>query len=262
MKLIGRSSPSLTKFCPPEFNIRKDCNTIRIGTLYGFRAIENEQLRDAGEGTFRYSVEFPEPTKVSHEWISAFEVEGGAESGIDSGVEANITGFSIMPDGVVVESMSLSGSCHNCWIYCLSKSSGSAGNISDTHQDKWSISIDKLEEFANYLAVQLLDSLVFSDLPESIANDFGLLELGKRLSVKFEIRDVGYGSREVHLLSEDDLPISEIEFIRDSVAFIKPKMFVDEREVRIAFWLYFDNKRISISGREKFISLRPIDKII
>lgn len=254
MKLISISSAPLTKFCPPEFNIRKGCNTIRLGTLYDFRAEEDEKLRDVGEGTFSYSIDFPELTKVSSEWISAFELEGGGQ--------AQISEMKVGPDGIMIKGMSLSGSCHNCWIYCLSKNSESAGNITDTHQDKWFLPVERLESFASYLVAEIWDGLVYSDLPESITNNVSMQEIHKRLSLSFEVREVDYGLRALTILREEDLPASSIEKVKDSVAFIKPKIFENESEIRIAIWLHFDGRKISIMNNSKIIKLRPIDKII
>ena len=254
MRIYGESSPLLTKFCPPEFNIHKGCNTVRLGTLYDFRAEEDEKLRDEGEGTFSYSVEFPELTKVSLNWIEAFELHGDAEGGISQ--------LKMVDDDFMIKGMSLSGSCHNCWIYCLSKNAESAGNISDTHQDKWVMSSDKLPAFANYLAQQLWNNLSSADLPASIASSYSLHEILQRLTIAIDIRNVDYDMRTISIVKEEDLPASEISMIQERIAFIKPKIFESESEVRIAFWLVFDNKKISIVNNPKIIHLRPIDKII
>ena len=221
MSLIKILTPPLTKFCPPEFNIHKGCNTIRLGTLYDFRVEEDEKLRDVGEGTFSYSVEFPELTKVSSEWISALTFEGGWGG--------NIGPMSIGPDGVMVKSISLTGSCHNCWIYCLSKSSDSAGNITDTHQDKWSLPVEDLKSFASYLSSLLWDSLVFADLPERITSGFNVREIHERLSISFNVRAVEYGVRDLKISKEEDLPISAMAVIQEKIAFVKPKIFENER---------------------------------
>lgn len=254
MKLIGFSSPNCAKFCPPEFNIRNGCNTIRFGTLFDFRTEENEKLRDEGEGTFSYSVEFPELTKVSHEWIGAFEVE-------DNG-SFHIGEMEIRNGDFFVKNMILTGSSHNCWVYCISKSTEVAGNITDTHQDKWLISQDKLQLFANYLGGLLWSEVNLSDLPDHITSKFSMQEILQRLSLSVEVKEIDYNHRSVTISREEDLPASQISALKDSIAFIKPKMFEKESEIRIAFWLIFDNKKISIQNKPKIVGLRPIDKII
>ncbi len=254
MKLIGFSPQMFAKFCPPEFNIRNGCNTVRIGTLFDFRTEEDEKLRDEGEGTFSYLVEFPVLTKVSREWIEAFEVDGDGRGFI---------GEMEMRNGeVLIKNINLAGSSHNCWIYCLSKSTEAAGNISDTHQDKWVIPSEKLQPLAGYLANLLWSEISYSDLPEYLTNKFSMQEISQRLSLSVDVKEIDYGHRSVTILKEEDFPVSQILAIRDSIAFIKPKMFVKESEIRIAFWLLFDGKKISIQNKPKIINLRPIDKVL
>ncbi|HHP1029511.1 hypothetical protein ACQJ1L_05715 [Klebsiella quasipneumoniae subsp. similipneumoniae] len=254
MKLVGTSYPPLAKFCPPEFNVLKGCNTIRLGTLFDFRREENEKLRDAGEGTFSYSIEFPVLTKVSKEWIGAFQ--------IDDGGQIRIGEMQINNGDFLIRDINISGSSHNCWVYCISKSIKSAGNITETHQDSWLIPSEKLQKLSEYLASLLFDSLTFADLPTYIKSQYGLKEISHRLSLRTEIREIEYNERSRKIEKEEDLPISLIHEIRDGLAFVKPKSFENEQEVRIAFWLYFDNQKISIENNTKILKLRPIDSII
>ena len=41
----------LVKFCDPQFNIHRGAS-LKLGTLYGYRTIENEELRDEEEGLY------------------------------------------------------------------------------------------------------------------------------------------------------------------------------------------------------------------
>lgn len=254
MKAISFSSPDLAKFCPAEFNIRKGCNTVRLGTLFNYRTEEDEKLRDEGEGTFSYSIEFPVPTRVSPDWISEFEVEDGGDFSVGY--------LEIREEGVLVKDVSLSGSSHNCWIYCLSKSTEYAGNITDTHQDKWLLPLDKLQPFANYLGALLWSDLKCADLPDYIASQFSLQEIHQRLSLKIQVKEVEYIQRVLVIEKEEDLPVDQISLLRDRIPFMKPVKFAGENEVRIAFWLMFDDKKISIKNNNKILGLRAIDKLI
>ncbi|MCY1461392.1 hypothetical protein D9M71_790480 [compost metagenome] len=87
-------------------------------------------------------------------------------------------------------------------------------------------------------------------------------EILQRLSLSVEVKEIDYNHRSVTISREEDLPASQISALKDSIAFIKPKMFEKESEIRIAFWLIFDNKKISIQNKPKIVGLRPIDKII
>ena len=254
MKIVGFSSPPLAKFCPAEFNIKKGCNTVRFGTLFDYRTEENEKLRDEGEGTFSYSIDFPELTKVSPQWLGAFELENDGHCEIRE-MEFSGSEFS-------VKSISLKGSSHNCWIYCMSKSTESAGNITDTHQDKWLLPVEKLSDFSKYLGAILWEEITAADLPETITSKYSMQEIHRRISLEVECRQIEYGSRSINITKEEDLPVSEISRLRDNVAFMKPDAFEKENEMRIAFWLLFDNKKVSIVNRPKVVGLRPIDRLI
>jgi len=254
MKLFGTSMPTLTKFCPPEFNIKKGCNTIRLGTLYNYRKEENEKLRDEGEGIFEYSVKFPELTEVSLDWISAFEIEGDSS--------ASISHLKLNDGKISIHEVSLSGSTHNCWVYCISKKAKNAGNITETHDDSWTIQADKLQSFANYVGSALFESIKLEDIPEHLKSQYSLMEIQQKLSLNIEIRDINYTNRSIEIKKEQDFPVSEILKTRDSVAFIKPNKFKHEEEVRIAFWLMFEGNKVSIENNTKILNLRPIDSII
>ncbi|MNI53116.1 hypothetical protein D3C73_1079330 [compost metagenome] len=124
------------------------------------------------------------------------------------------------------------------------------------------ISLDKLQVFANYLGGLLWNEINLSDLPDYITSKFSMQEILQRLSLAVEVKEIDYNHRSVTISREEDLPVSQISALKDSIAFIKPKMFEKENEIRIAFWLIFDNKKISIQNKPKIVGLRPIDKII
>lgn len=254
MKAFGFDAPVFAKFCAEKYNIKSGCNTVRLGTLYGYRTIENELLRDNGEGTFSYALEFPDYLEASPEWLDSFEFGGGGG--------LHIGAMKVDNGRVKVKNLNLSGSTHNCWIYCISKSIESAGSITDAHADKWTIEADKVSGFANYIGSVLWSELTFQDLPPDLTEKYSLQEIQQRLSLNVEIREVEYVDRFVLIKDPKEFTISDMEMLRDKVAFIKPVKFKDEQEVRIAFWLMFDGKKISIVDKPKSISLRPIDKLI
>lgn len=258
MKYFKFKHPDLVKFCPEEFNIKKGCNTLRFGTLYDFRKEENEKLRDAGEGTFKYTIEFPRLTKVSREWLECFETEGGPYGEAAFGVSH----LELKGTDVYVERMDMLGSCPNCWIYCISTSSENAGNISETHLDKWLIPYENIKALQAHFAALIWNEIKYEDLPVEITNQYTYEEIKRRLDLKVEFRSVEYTSRTHVVKDASKLSIPDIHELMDKTAFTKPPLFEAEREVRMAFWLLFDGKKISISNNTKIINLRPIDKIL
>ncbi|WLI08346.1 hypothetical protein PSH66_08455 [Pseudomonas sp. FP597] len=254
MKAFGFSAPVFAKFCAQKYNIKSGCNTVRLGTLYGYRTIENELLRDNGEGTFSYVLEFPTYLEASPQWLASFEFGGGGR--------VHIGDMQVANGNIKVKNLNVSGSTHNCWIYCISKSVESAGSITDAHADKWTIAADKLSGFANYIGSVLWSELTFQDLPPNLTEKYSLQEIQQRLSLNVEIKEVEYVDRFVLVKDPKEFGVSDIEELRDKVAFIKPVKFKDEQEVRIAFWLMFEGKKISIVDKPKSISLRPVDKLL
>jgi len=254
MKLIGFSHPDLAKFCPPEFNIKNGCNTIKIGTLYDYRTIENEKLRDAGEGTFTYNIKFPKLTKVSPEWISAFD--------IDSEGCANIEEMQISNGDILVKGVTLSGSSHNCWVFCVSKGSESAGSVSETHEDKWLIPNNKIDNLRDYLAKLVWSSVKTEDVPPDILKQYSIQELNQNLGLISEYREISYSERSLIISDESELPPDQIPYLKNSIPFIKPILFEHERELRFVFWLTFKQEKISIVNNTKILNLRPIDDFI
>lgn len=254
MKIINFSPAPLYKFCPAEYDITNGCNTIRFGTLYDYRTIENELLRDEGEGRFTYKLTFPTLTKVSNEWISAIEMDGSGNISIDELAMTN--------DGTYIKGIDLTGSSHNCWIFCASKSPESVGNISEAHQNKWAIPGENIATFAAHLSELIRSEIKFSDLPPELVNCHSFATIQQGLGIQTEYREVIYGNRELHIASETDLPIGSMEKIRAEIPFTKPEKFKPENEFRFAFFLTFQGKRISIINNPKIISLRPIDKAL
>lgn len=254
MALVHFPQQSLYKFCPDEYDISKGCNTIRIGTLYEYRTHENELLRDSGEGRYLYRFSFPKLTKVSNEWIAAIQMD---QVGTIETEHIELT-----PQGTYIKGFTMDGSSHNCWIYCVSRNSESAGDISKAHQSKWEIPFEKVQAFGTYLCNLLWNEINYSDLPPQLLKQFSIAELQQGLNLHLEIRSVNYESREIVIQREEDLPIERIAELRQSIPFTKPEKFKPENEIRFAFHLKFHDRIIPIQNNAKIINLRSVDKII
>lgn len=254
MTIVHLPIPSLYKFCPEEFDITKGCNTLRFGTLYDYRTHENEKLRDAGEGKFAFNISFPEVTKVSHKWIAAIQMDIAGT--IDMGY------FEINQDCAYVKNINMEGSSHNCWIFCVSTSPDSAGNISETHQSKWEIPGENVNSFVNHLASLIWSEVKHTDLPPDLLKQYSMQEIQQDLGIVTEYRSVLYANRELLIQSEEQLPVAEIPLVRAGIPFTKTPMFQSENEVRFAFFLTFRGKKISIQNNPKIVQLRPIDKVL
>lgn len=253
MKVFDFVSPDYVKFCEKKYNIKSGCNNIKLNTLYSYRSQENELLRDKGEGEFSYYVNFPELMEPSPEWLSSFELDGPGDIEVED--------VRIDYGRVRVKGFSLSGSTPNCWIYCMSKSIGSAGSITEAYEDKWTIEATKFQDFVRCIVDALFNSLTVKDIPQNLLEKYSIVQLRERLSMNAEFRGVEYVDRSVTITAPDDFDVLKARELSDSIAFKKPKEFAAEQEIRIAFWLMFDGKKISVVDQPKYINLRPIDNI-
>ena len=254
MKLLGFSPRPLFKLCPLQYDITKGCNTLRIGTLWGFREEENELLRDAGEGEFEFKIRFPRLTPVSNEWMSEFE--------FDAGGTAHIEKMTIKNGNISVEGVTLKGSANNCWIFCVSLSDSTAGNISEAHDSKWMIPENKILEFGNFLGALLWSKVSINDLPPDLVKKYTFQELNEGLGMHVEMRAVDYTDREVLIEDESHYPVEKVRELKSSIPFIKPRKFREEQEFRFAFWLMFRNQKITINDNPKILQLRQIDQFV
>ncbi|MCX7565413.1 hypothetical protein OS189_03515 [Sulfitobacter sp. F26169L] len=254
MKLIDFSPRPLFKLCPLKYDITKGCNTLRIGTLWGFREEENELLRDAGEGEFDFKIRFPRLTPVSNEWISEFEFASGGS--------AHIGRMALNKDNISVEDVTLKGSANNCWIFCVSLSDSAAGNISEAHDSKWMVSGEKIQEFGNFLGALLWSKISIKDLPPDLVKKYTFKELSEGLALQMDMRAVDYTNREVLIEDERSYPVEKIRELKSSIPFIKPLKFLEEQEFRFAFWLMFRKQKITINDNPKILQLRQIDQFV
>ncbi|MBN2760331.1 MAG: hypothetical protein JXQ79_07505 [Rhodobacteraceae bacterium] len=254
MKLVEFGKPSLFKFCPSKYNIMEGCNSLRIGTLWGFREEENALLRDEGEGEFEFIIDFSEMTPVSQAWISEFDV--GAKGSV------YIEEMQINSGGIAVKGATLKGSTHNCWIFCVSLSGDAVGNVSQAHDSKWMIPEGKIQEFGNFLGTLLWGKVSIDDLPQPLVQKHTLQELHAGLALQVQMQAVSYIDRRRIIGSEADFPVEKIRELKNNIAFMKPKRFSAEQEFRFAFWLSFRNQRISINANPKIIQLRQIDQFV
>lgn len=254
MKLIGCGGPSLFKFCPAKYNIMNGCNSLRIGTLWGFRKEENDLLRDEGEGEFEFKIAFPELTPVSQAWISEFEIGAGGSAHIE---EMQISG-----EKVEIKGATLKGSTHNCWIFCVSLSERAVGNVSEAHDSKWMIPEGQIQEFGKFIGSLLWNNISVEDLPSYLVQNHSVQELHAGLALNVQAQSVEYIDRRIEIRSERDFPLEEIRERKNNIAFMKPKRFRAEQEFRFAFWISFRNQRISINDNPKIIQLRQIDQFV
>jgi len=253
MQLVEYSKPDLYKFCSKKHNVGTGCNSLRVGTLWGFREEENALLKDEGEGAFLFHVDFGQHVEVQPLWLEQFKLEGGA---------ANVKGLRTENGKTLISGFDFSGSAINAWIYCVSEGKEAIGNVSLAHESKWSIVGKHVQDFGHYLGSLIWDSLTLSDLPRNLVASCSIQDIQKYLSLNVGSGHVIYMDRNQVIGDPAQLGIEDIRQIIQRIPFLKPKRFFEEREFRFVFSLMYKNQPISISGNPKILNLRPVDKFI
>lgn len=235
----------LFKFCNPEHNIHGG-SKLQVGTLYKYRNIENDHLRDNGEGKYDFDIYFPESIELDRRWANLL-LQGAIHFGdIDDTprypgsfstdiIKSNITPT---PNGVIVRDteIKIRRSALNCLIFCMSMLNNASENPFPQYTDQWSIPQQRAAEFAARLG-----SLVFQ---QATLSAFDLSQLTKqtphiasRLSINVRHRPVIYRDRRLIITPKNKPSFEELQAILFDAAFIKPSNFANEKEYRFVFEL-------------------------
>lgn len=254
IKYIKSGTPVLTKYCSKDHNIRAGCNSLRIGTLYGFREEENALLRDEGEGSFSYRISFPDYTPVPDSWVNEF---------------STIVGTAFEPDMKItdgqahIKSLTIDGGEPNAWIYCTSMGiSNVSGSLSTAHTDSWNFPMESAKNFLELLIFSLSKTSTLEDIPEHERNVISFGQFLNEFKLEGKMGPVEYVDRNLSISSVQEFPISEIKKLKERIPFMKPKRFKDENEFRMVIRLFIAGRQISVPIAARIIGLRPIDSVI
>ena len=200
------SPADLYKFCDPQYDVTKGCNTLRIGTLWGFRKEENELLRDAGEGKYDVKLTFPKLTPVSETWLSEF----------DFGSSGSMSIKTLQEQGgkTLIDEVSFEGSWPDCWIFCVSRGQHAIGNISEAYANSWKITESETLRFARLIGRLLWERLQTADLPAYLNQKYTFQELKDGLAINMDVGDVIYRDRTTHITSEQDFPVEKVRELK------------------------------------------------
>lgn len=255
MVIIKRQTPSLVKYCEEKYNIMKGCQTIRLGTLHEYRNIENQLLRDEGEGKFHFGFHFKKGVQIPDGWLNFLQSMPGSDTGEFKG------GSKIGPEGIFVGEYNVELQSHNQWIYCLSSDTNdTAGSISENYADCWFLKRGALQSFAEYIREEIAKSLTLEDLSEE-HYQLRLSEL-QNIWVGYSCSAIEYTKRSKLVKEFSSFDEEEIKRQVLSIPFKKPQRFSEEKEIRICFTLHLGGQIIGISDKPKIINLRPIDELI
>lgn len=233
----------LSKSCEKQFNIKN--GTIKLGTLYSYREIENAELRDEHEGKLEFHLNFEGTFEVPKAWFTM--VTGGAISfegqkptmflGRQTARFATMSIASMSSSNVTLQNSRLliSREAPNCFVFCMSRVERAADclGIFAGYDDYWCLKETAAREVGQELSKALLKHIrdEHSDGRYIVHPETSLDELAIRLEHKV----VEYLPREVNLYHGGPMTLERFMERMDNMAFTKPDHFNSEVEYRFIF---------------------------
>lgn len=250
----------LVKSCHAEDHILKR-GTVKIGSLYEYREIEQKELIDKLEGTLTFHIKFEGVVEVSRKLLN--EVFRGsifigpedneASPSVPKGYyEAHIPSFCQVgrdrdKDTILIKdtNATIKQQSHNSFIFCMSQvdNKGDAEGIFPNYNDYWHINKKDFHEFGVTMAAALVDKIKSEHAKSNYilpANtNLATLQIGYR----FE--EVNYVPREIHLSNSSELTLADVAKSLSLVDFTKPPVpFAKEKEFRFTYIFISDKKEL------------------
>lgn len=243
----------LGKSCAKRHHIRN--GTLRLGTLAYYRATENQEIADKGEGQYSFTVKLDGEVRVSTYWFDTLNAGlqiGSVEPHYYPGnMTAWLDKIDFVRDGPEHVKMKdtvirIFRESPNCFVFCMSavESLSECQTIFSGYDDCWGIAKTQAKEFCIETAKILLETLKAEYrsgkpiLPEGLP---GGLDIDK-LSINCIWSEVMYVPRELHISEANNDTLSQFLEKMESMAFIKPpEPFAKEKEYRFQFNIMHGN---------------------
>lgn len=236
---------NLYKFCRPEHKIG-DAKFLRMGTLFDFREIENDEIRDEAEGTYKFDIEFRVKVELDRR-IANLLLSGAMHFGsekppvqIPGTISADVKNIKIVDntgENVIVEdtSVSVTRTVNNQFIFCMSYMDGGEpiSPFSD-YNSYWSIPVWRANEFAQKLSELIMSHSPFSEINEDIQNKNSFSSFAN-ISIQWNYGPVNYIDKNIIFDNAADISYDKFLNTMINIPFTKPRKFSSEREYRFAF---------------------------
>lgn len=233
----------LFKFCKPEHNISR-CSTLQLGTLFGYRHIENAELRDEHEGRYEMTVEFPGEISLEPRWCNLL-FQGAMGFGrtpevprFPGELSMNVERFNVVRndgENLVVRdtSVKITRSVPNSLIFCMSLLPTAERKPFEQYTDHWSIPLASADEFAKRIA-----RLVFEQGKLAIfegASEFLTPAAAQAVTLSGRHKPVIYRDRVLRVTNESRPSYEDLLQTMIDIPFVKPTRFAKENEYRFVF---------------------------
>lgn len=236
----------LFKFCNQEHNIHRGAK-LQVGTLFGYRTIEDPELKDEAEGKYKFQIDFPEPIELDRRWANLL-----LQGTIAFGETADVPRFpgsyrahaerlhmvTQTKDGVVVTDtrIQIEREVPNCLIFCMSLLDSAEKKPFGTYSDHWSIPEHRADEFGRRLGSLIFQQAKLSAFDEAILNRHSAATV-QGLSLNVRHQRVTYRDRQLVITPKSRPSFEELVGVLSDIAFVKPERFSSEQEYRFVFSL-------------------------
>lgn len=240
----------LGKSCKSEFHIKN--GTLKLGTLYEYRTIENTELQDQHEGMLTFHLNFHGHVRISTYWYNTLCGGSmsfgngdslrfpGRTSAIFDRVDAKVISEREM---VIYESRAeISREAFNSFIFCMSKirKTNECHGMFKNCDDYWYIREGQIKKFALALGENLLTKIRHKHME-------GLYILPpetdmSRLKIVAQWGEIQYLSREIHIHEKDFRTLKNFTDKILNMAFTKPDDYKKEKEYRFNFIAVVDDQ--------------------
>jgi hypothetical protein len=257
----------LIKFCNPDHNIRRG-SKLKLGTLHGYRAIEEPELRDQAEGKYEFTVEFPENIALDRRWTNLLfqgaigfgdlgdipRFPGSYSTHMEKMHIVRYEGESVVVRDTIVR---IKRSVPNCLIFCMSLFETAEENPFEQYADHWAFPEQKANEFSQRLAALIFQQAKLSFFEDSIAEKHSPATI-QSLSLAVRHKKVIYRDRQLRITEQSKPTYEELIDILSNIAFFKPQHFAKEREYRFVFELNDGKAILPAKTKELLLTLNPL----
>jgi hypothetical protein len=260
----------LYKFCKPEHNAIRS-HQLLVGSLQYYRSIENEEIADKGEGSYKFNIQFSDQIKIDIE-IANLLFDGAIGYGnnhnfrIPGSFSAHVKHLeigSVSDDFVIINKaeVQIDRVFPNIFIFCMSIQPENSKNPFQGYSDEWSIPIQNANEFARIISMLIQENIRFSDIGHQITENNPISSLN-RIQVAWQHKPVIYRDRDI-IYNKDNLynKDSLIETVIN-IPFVKPKKFSSENEYRFAFQIQDGTHVFPPISERIFLPLNHLNRIL
>ncbi len=260
----------LIKFCKPEHNIHKGAK-LRVGTLFGYRSIENSELQDEAEGLYEFTIEFPEEITLDRRWANLL-FQGAIGFGDTHDIPRFPGSFSVditkmhqvrqTADSVVVKDtvVKIHRSVNNCLIFCMSIFDKPDAKPFKNYEDHWAFPEASANEFARRLGSLIFQQAKVSFFDDSILEKHSLATVS-RLSLNVQHKKVSYRDRHMRITEHSKPTYEELLNSLIDIPFFKPDRFSPEKEYRFVFELNDGHTLFAPKRDELLLTLNPFSDL-